>query len=46
MRLLSLTTLLMFAIYTPLFPASPDNGMRKTTDEQARQVQASLELGR
>lgn len=44
MWLLSLTTLLMFTIYEPLLPASPDNGMRRTKDEQAKQAQASLEL--
>lgn len=46
MWLLSLTTVLMFAIYTPLLPVSPDNAMRRTKDEdeQAKQAQASLEL--
>ncbi len=46
MRLLSLTTLLMFVIYTLILPAPPDNGMRRTKDEQANeeQAQTSLEL--
>jgi hypothetical protein len=44
MRLLNLTTLLMFIIYTPLLPASPDKGMHRTKDEQANQAQGSLEL--